>query len=95
MSDYERLQALARALAAANADVSELFSRELGIAARREKVGGSEHGIAVRVNSLTGGMEIRGGILSDYIDGLPPGGRYEEVKGGQDVVLCPPLVPAP
>jgi hypothetical protein len=90
MDDYERLRALARALVAANADVSELFAHELGQAARHAKVGGAGHGITMRVNSLTGGMEIRGGILQDYIDGLAPGGRYEEVKGEQGVVLCPP-----
>ena len=81
MTDYERLQALAQALAAANADVSELFARELGRAARSAKVGGLGHGIVVRQNSLTGGMEIRGGLLAGYIDGQPPGAGYEEVKG--------------
>lgn len=81
MSDYERLQALAQALAAANADVSELFARELGRAARAAKVGGLGHGIAVRVNSLTGGLEIRGGLLGGYVDGDAPGDGYEEMIG--------------
>ena len=82
MNDYQRLQALAQALAAANADVSELFAAELGRAARSAKVGGLGHGIAVRVNSLSGGLEVRGGLLDGYIRGEPPGDGWEEVKGG-------------
>lgn len=80
-SDYERLTDLARALANANADVSEMFARELGRAARSAKVGGLGHGIALRRNSLNGQMEVRGGLLVDYIDGKPAGDGYEEVSG--------------
>lgn len=81
MDNYQKLQDLARALANANADVSELFARELGRAARSAKVGGMGHGIVVRQNSLSGAMEVRGGLLVDYIDGRPPGDGYEEVSG--------------
>ena len=81
MTDLQRLQDLARALARANADVSEMFAQELGRAARSAKVGGVSHGIVVRQNSLTGGMEIRGGMLNRYIEGRPAGDGWEEVKG--------------
>lgn len=81
MDNYQKLQDLARALANANADVSELFAQELGRAARSAKVGGMGHGIAVRHNSLTGALEVRGGFLVDYIEGRPPGDGYEEASG--------------
>ncbi len=80
MTDYQRLTALAQALAAANADVSEMFAHELGRAARSAKVAGLGHGIVVRHNSLSGGMEIRGGVLGNYIDGRPAGEGWEEVR---------------
>jgi hypothetical protein len=78
MTDLQRLQDLARALAAANADVSEMFAAELGRAARSAKVGGMGHGIVVRHNSLTGGLEVRGGVLMNYVEGRPAGDGWEE-----------------
>lgn len=81
MTDLQRLQDLARALAAANADVSEMFAHELGRAARSAKVGGMGHGIVIRQNSLSGGLEVRGGLLGNYIEGRPAGEGWEEVKG--------------
>lgn len=86
MTNYQRLQQLAQALAAANADVSELFARELAYAARYEKAAGMPLGIAVRTNSLTGATEIRGGNLEAYIEGEPAGAGWEER------ILLPPGV---
>ncbi len=82
---------LALQMALANPDAGEALALALGPASRSAKVGGLDFGISLRVNTLTGLPELRGGDLRrGYVE--PEEGEgvtysYSEVIGysGEEV----------
>lgn len=77
-SAQARLAELARGMAAHNPDAAAYIAEELAKQSRIARVGGLGHGIVLRRNQLNGAIEVRGGMLADYVEGEPPGEGYAE-----------------
>ena len=85
-SMHDLINRLALQMALANPDAAEALALSLGPAARSAKVGGANFGISLRVNTLTGLPELRGGDLRRGYVEPEVGAVYSEVIGyGEEV----------